>query len=191
MQESSRGQPICGASESANGVSCIESSTGNGLSTSLPFVIAARHTASSGFCGHGTTSSLSTGKDLAQAADFLSVIANISEARTQKHAREVMPKLLASERCVDWSWSGGEEYREWLITLPLFPASFLSDHFDARNVLAHVRCDLREGARALSPSLPRPAKRGEGRGEGRRHQDSPTLKTQSPYVTCLPAQCQC
>ncbi len=67
-------------------------------------------------------------------------------ARAQEHAREVMPKLLASERWVDWSWSGGEEYREWLITLPLFPASFLSSHFDARNVLAHVRCDLREGA---------------------------------------------
>ena len=70
-----------------------------------------------------------TGKDLAQ-----------------EHAREVMPKLLASERWADWSWSGGEEYREWLITLPLFPATFLSDHFGARNVLAHVRCDLREGA---------------------------------------------
>ena len=67
-------------------------------------------------------------------------------SRAQEHAREVMPKLLASERWVDWSWWGGEEYREWLITLPLFPATFLSDHFDARNVLAHVRCDLREGA---------------------------------------------
>ena len=30
--------------------------------------------------------------------------------------------------------------------MPLFPGTFLSDHFDARNVLAHVRCDLREGA---------------------------------------------
>jgi hypothetical protein len=68
-------------------------------------------------------------KDLAQAADFsalhLSVIANITEARTQlrfetpagaisraqEHAREVMPKLLAPERWADWSWSGGEEYR--------------------------------------------------------------------------------
>jgi hypothetical protein len=57
-----------------------------------------------------------------------------------------MPKLLASERWADWSWSGGEEYREWLITLPLFPATYLSGHFDVRNVLAHVRCDLREGA---------------------------------------------
>ena len=49
-------------------------------------------------------------------------------SRAQEHAREVMPKLLASERWVDWSWSGGEDYREWLITLPLFPATCLSSH---------------------------------------------------------------
>jgi hypothetical protein len=67
-------------------------------------------------------------------------------ARAQEHAREVLPKLLASERWADWSWTGGEEYREWLITLPCYPASYFSGHFVARNVLAHVRCDLREGA---------------------------------------------
>lgn len=66
-------------------------------------------------------------------------------ARAQRHAREVMPKLLASERWVDWSWTGGEEYREWLITLPFFPKTYLSSHFSIRNVLAHVRCDFREG----------------------------------------------
>jgi hypothetical protein len=54
--------------------------------------------------------------------------------------------LLASERWVDWSWTGGEEYREWLITLPCYPGNYFSDHFSARNILAHVRCDLREGA---------------------------------------------
>ncbi len=67
-------------------------------------------------------------------------------SRAQEHAREVLPKLLASERWVDWSWTGGEEYREWLITLPLFPGTYFSSHFGVRNVLAHVRCDLREGA---------------------------------------------
>ena len=67
-------------------------------------------------------------------------------ARAQSHAREVLPKLLASEHWVDWSWTGGEEYREWLITLPSFPGSYFSSHFGVRNVLAHVRCDLREGA---------------------------------------------
>ena len=66
--------------------------------------------------------------------------------RAQGHARVVMPKLLASERWADWSWTGGEQYREWLITLPCYPDSYISGHFDARNVLVHVRCDLREGA---------------------------------------------
>ncbi len=67
-------------------------------------------------------------------------------SRAQEHAREVLPKLLAAERWVDWSWTGGEEYREWLITLPYFPVTFISSHFSVRNILAHVRCDLREGA---------------------------------------------
>jgi len=65
--------------------------------------------------------------------------------RAQGHARRIMPKLLASERWANWSWTGGQEYREWLITLPCYPASYFSSHFVARNVLAHVRCDLREG----------------------------------------------
>ena len=67
-------------------------------------------------------------------------------ARAQEHAIEVLPKLVPVERWVDWSWTGGEDYREWLVTLPCFPTTFLSPHFDVRNVLAHVRCDLREGA---------------------------------------------
>lgn len=65
--------------------------------------------------------------------------------RAQDHARAVLPKFLASERWVDWSWTGGEDYREWLITLPFYSASYFSSHFVARNVLAHVRSDLREG----------------------------------------------
>jgi hypothetical protein len=64
----------------------------------------------------------------------------------QEHARRTLPKLLASEKWIHWSWTGGEEYREWLITLPFFPVFFHSSHFAVRNVLAHVRCDLREGA---------------------------------------------
>ncbi len=66
-------------------------------------------------------------------------------AHAQAHARVILPKLLAAERWADWSWTGGEQYREWLITLPYYPYSFFSSHFDVRNVLAHVRCDLREG----------------------------------------------
>lgn len=67
-------------------------------------------------------------------------------ARAQEHAVEVLPKLVPAERWVAWAWTGGEDYREWLVTLPCFPTTFLSPHFDVRNVLAHVRCDVREGA---------------------------------------------
>ena len=66
-------------------------------------------------------------------------------ARAQVHARMVMPKLMAAQNWVDWSWTGGENYREWLITLPFYSASYFSSHFDVRNVLSHVRCDVREG----------------------------------------------
>ena len=65
--------------------------------------------------------------------------------RAQAHARMVMPKLMAAQNWVDWSWTGGENYREWLITLPFYAVSYFSSHFDVRNVLSHVRCDVREG----------------------------------------------
>ena len=67
-------------------------------------------------------------------------------ALAASHAREHFPKRLALGRWSHYAWAGGEEYREWLITLPYYPASFFSNHFSIRNVLAHVRCDLREGA---------------------------------------------
>ena len=50
-----------------------------------------------------------------------------------------MPKLLASERWVDWSWTGGEEYREWLITLPLFPATDLVRQAESARGLAQSK----------------------------------------------------
>lgn len=53
---------------------------------------------------------------------------------------------MALGRFSGYAWTGGETYREWLITLPYYPASYLSGHFKIRNVLAHVRCDVREGA---------------------------------------------
>lgn len=71
---------------------------------------------------------------------------DIAVARAQEHAMEVLPRLLPEERWVDWSWTGGEDYRESLVTLSCFPTTFLSAHFNVRNVLAHVRCDVREGA---------------------------------------------
>jgi hypothetical protein len=66
-------------------------------------------------------------------------------ARAQEHAKQVLPKLLPSDRWLNYSWTGGDEYREWLITLPFYSESFYSSHFSLRNILAHVRCDLREG----------------------------------------------
>ena len=68
------------------------------------------------------------------------------------HASEHFPKRVALGRWSEWAWTGGESYREWLITLPHYPANYLAGHFDVRNVLAHVRCDVREdgdGGRVL------------------------------------------
>jgi hypothetical protein len=61
------------------------------------------------------------------------------------HAQQHFPKRTAIGRWNHIAWSGGEEYREWLVTLPYFHASYFSSHFDVRNVLLHVRCDIRQG----------------------------------------------
>ena len=39
-----------------------------------------------------------------------------------------------------------EDYREWLVTLPHFPGTCFSENFNVRNILAHVRWDIRDGA---------------------------------------------
>ncbi len=62
------------------------------------------------------------------------------------HAQKVFPKLTAKGKWSRYRLTGGEQYREWLVTLPYYAPSFFSSHFDHRNVLLHVRCDLREGA---------------------------------------------
>lgn len=56
------------------------------------------------------------------------------------------PKRLALGRWGHLAWSGGKDYREWLITLLYYPHSYFSRHFVVRNVLAHIRCDVRDGA---------------------------------------------
>lgn len=63
-----------------------------------------------------------------------------------QHAKEHFPKRMALGRFGQYAWTGGQDYREWLITLPYYPVTYLSGHFKIRNVLAHVRCDVREGA---------------------------------------------
>ena len=67
-------------------------------------------------------------------------------ALAASHAKQNFPKRVALGRFSSYAWTGGETYREWLITLPYYPASYLSGHFKVRNVLAHVRCDVREGS---------------------------------------------
>lgn len=62
------------------------------------------------------------------------------------HAKEHFPKRMALGRFGQCAWTGGQDYREWLITLPYYPMTYLSGHFEVRNVLAHVRCDVRLGA---------------------------------------------
>ncbi len=67
-------------------------------------------------------------------------------ALAASHAKQNFPKRVALGRFSSYAWTGGEAYREWLITLPYYPISYLSGHFKVRNILAHVRCDVREGS---------------------------------------------
>ncbi|MES1976715.1 MAG: hypothetical protein V4451_01680 [Pseudomonadota bacterium] len=64
---------------------------------------------------------------------------------SKKDAKERFPKRVALGDWTDHAWTGGQDYREWLVTLPYYPKSYFSSHFNIRNVFAHVRCDLREG----------------------------------------------
>lgn len=66
-------------------------------------------------------------------------------AQAADHASLHFPKRVALGHWSHIAWGGGNEYREWLITLPHYPKSYFSSHFQVRNVLAHVRCDLRDG----------------------------------------------
>jgi hypothetical protein len=60
------------------------------------------------------------------------------------HASQIMPRMSIKGKWSDDRLSGGQNYREWLITLPEFRPSYFSPHFDCRNILFHVRCDVRE-----------------------------------------------
>ncbi len=71
-----------------------------------------------------------------------------SQARSlaDAHAHAVLPKASARGQWSQHATTGGRQYREWLVTLPWFPESYFSQHFACRNILLHVRCDLREAA---------------------------------------------
>ena len=66
------------------------------------------------------------------------------------YAKQNFPKRVSLGRLGGYAWTEGETYREWLITLLHYPASCLSHHFDVRNVLPHVRCNVCEGERMLT-----------------------------------------
>lgn len=67
-------------------------------------------------------------------------------ALAASHAKQNFPKRTALGSYGSYAWTGGGSYREWLITLPYYADSYRSGHYKVRNVLAHVRCDVREGA---------------------------------------------
>lgn len=77
----------------------------------------------------------------------------LAQALAASHAKLHFPKRMALGRWRQYAWTGGKDYTEWLITLPFYPSSFFSAHFVLRNVLAHVRCDVREGAEGESVLL--------------------------------------
>ena len=73
-----------------------------------------------------------------------------AKACANTHAATVLPRLTAKGNWAEIRLSGGQGYREWLVTLPHYPLSYYSNHFLHRNVLVHVRSDIREGANGES-----------------------------------------
>ena len=59
-------------------------------------------------------------------------------------AKLELPRHAVSSLWQHIGWTAGKDYREWLVTLPWHQVSYHGPHFEHRNVLAHVRCDIRE-----------------------------------------------
>lgn len=74
---------------------------------------------------------------------------SLDEARNMAnaHAAELFPKISTQGLWSEYRLTGGCDYREWLVTLPFYAPSYFSRHFQHRNVLLHLRCDIREGAK--------------------------------------------
>lgn len=72
-----------------------------------------------------------------------------------QHARSshrIRPELTYSNTYEYMSLHGGEEYREWLVTLPDYHRSHFTAHYHERNILLHIRTKIREtddGSRVL------------------------------------------
>jgi hypothetical protein len=90
---------------------------------------------------HGTVSFFASKEEAMQAAE--------------NHARQshrLRPQLTYSKTYEYMSLHGGEEYREWLVTLPDYHRSHFTAHYHERNILMHIRTKVREsrdGCRVL------------------------------------------
>lgn len=73
---------------------------------------------------------------------------SLDEARNMAnvHAAQLFPNRPTQGLWSENRLTGGSDYREWLVTLPFYAPSYFSRHFQHRNVLLHLRCDIREGA---------------------------------------------
>lgn len=69
-----------------------------------------------------------------------------AKKRANQDAGKVLPRLSSKGNWASYRLTGGESYREWLVTLPYYPRTYFSSHYAHRNVLLHVRSDIRESA---------------------------------------------
>jgi len=81
--------------------------------------------------------------------------AELAMAAATAHARQsrrLLPRLKLRDRYEYMSLAGGEDYREWLLTLPDYQRSHFTAHYLERNVLLHMRSKVhtdRDGRRLL------------------------------------------
>ena len=75
----------------------------------------------------------------------------VAEQHAQRN-RVIRCNLRHRNRYEYMSLSGGEDYREWLVTLPNYQHSHFNGHYYERNILLHLRTKVRrseEGAKVL------------------------------------------
>lgn len=91
----------------------------------------------------------------AQTGSHLFSTSEAARQAADTHARlshRLRPRLAYSKTYEYMTLHGGEEYREWLVTLPDYHRSHFTAHYPERNVLLHIRTKVRtteEGARVL------------------------------------------
>jgi len=73
--------------------------------------------------------------------------AEMAQLAADAHAREthrLRPQLVQSTTYEYMSLQGGDEYREWLVTLPDYHRSHFTAHYHERNILLHIRTKVRQ-----------------------------------------------